>query len=165
MIVDAFSCAQQYNLGPVWDKILPELMEMLKNADTLEEGRYLLAGGPENGGAAAVVKMNTTKDRSEARYEAHERMADVQATLIGDEYLDMIPMVGGEIEEERFDDRDLIFYPDMPGGTAVHLTPGMFALVMPGEIHRPGVQGSVAQVKKLVVKIPADQLQAPSCTR
>lgn len=165
MIVDTFACGQAYKLGPLWDKIMPELLELVSKGSELAEGRYPLAGGVENGGATATVKINTPKDRAEACYESHGRMADIQATLEGDEYLEMVPLHGGEEEKLNDDQRDLVLFTQQPDGTRVHLVPGLFALVMPGEAHMPGVKAGSSQVKKLVVKIPADKLQAPSCIR
>ncbi len=165
MIVDAFACAQVYRLGSLWEKIVPELVELVGRGSELAEGSYLLAGGVENGGATATVRITATKERTEACYESHGRMADIQATLEGDEYLEMVPLHGGEEEKLNDGQRDLVFFSRQPEGTRVHLVPGLFALVMPGEAHMPGLKAGSSQVKKLVVKIPADKLQAPSCNR
>lgn len=165
MIVDTFACGRAYALGPLWDRLMPELLELIGRAGGLAEGVYPLAGGVENGGATATVKVDTLRERAEARYESHMRMADIQAVLEGDEYLEVLPLCGGETETENDAGRDLVFYARQPEGTRVHLVPGLFALILPGEAHMPGVKAGGGRVRKLVVKIPADRLQAPSCLR
>lgn len=166
MIVDTFERGALYPLGPLWKALFPDLLKLVSQGASLPEGRYLLAGGPERGGAAAAVECYEPKMASEARYEGHERMADIQTVLEGDEYLDMFPLEGGEKEEMRDAERDLVFYAEKPAFAArVHLTPGLFALVLPGEAHMPCLRASGARVKKLVVKIPAKALETPSVGR
>ena len=163
MIVDTFERSAAYSLGPLWDALLPDLMKLVSQGDALPEGRYLLAGGPEKGGVAASVESYEPKRESDARYEGHERMADIQTVLAGDEHLDMFFLRGGEKEAVRNEERDLVFYEEKPAfASRVHLTPGLFALVLPGEAHMPCLRASSARVKKLVVKIPAEALTAPS---
>ena len=95
-------------------------------------------------------------------YDTFILMADIQAVLSGDEYLDMFPLHGGEKESMRDDARDLVFYADKPEGVSrVRLIPGMFALVLPDEAHMPCQKASSGKVKKLVVKIPVKDLSVP----
>ena len=160
MIVDTFERGALYPLGPLWKALFPDLLKLVSQGASLPEGRYLLAGGPERGGAAAAVEYYEPKMASEARYEGHERMADIQTVLEGDEYLDMFHLAGGEKEEMRDAERDLVFYAEKPAFAArVHLTPGLFALVLPGEAHMPCLAVDTPRtVKKMVVKIRADLL-------
>lgn len=159
MIVDTFEKGASYPLGSLWNELFVDLMKLVSRGASLPEGRYLLAGGPEKGGVAASVESYEPKKESEARYEGHERMADIQTVLEGDEYLDMFPLEGGERETLRDADRDLVFYAEKPAFAArVHLTPGLFALVLPGEAHMPCLRASSDRVKKLVVKIPVQAL-------
>lgn len=163
MITDTFKRGAVYSLGSLWNALYPDLMKLVSQGESLKEGNYPLAGGPDNGGVMAIVSAYETKPETETRYEGHDRMADIQAVLAGDEYLDMFPLMGGEKESMRDDQRDLVFYEDKPAGaTRVHLVPGVFALVLPGEAHMPCIRGTSERVKKLVVKIPAKDLAAPS---
>lgn len=163
MIVDTFERGAMYPLGPLWNALFPDLLKLVSRGASLPEGRYRLAGGPERGGVAASVECYEPKMESEARYEGHERMADIQTVLEGDEYLDMFHLAGGEKEEMRDAERDLVFYAEKPAFAArVHLTPGLFALVLPGEAHMPCLRASGARVRKLVVKIPAKALKTSS---
>ncbi|HJA75617.1 MAG TPA: YhcH/YjgK/YiaL family protein [Candidatus Desulfovibrio gallistercoris] len=162
MIVDTFERGARYLLGECWNSLYPELMELVRQGENLPDGRYLLAGGPEKGGVAAFVDSYEARPEDETRYESHERMADIQAVLAGDEFISVFFLRGDEKESMRDDTRDLAFYEDKPAGAArVLLTPGMFTLVMPGEAHMPCVKASGGRVKKLVVKIPAELLAVP----
>ena len=162
MIVDTFERGARYLLGECWKSLYPELMELVRRGKDLPEGRYLLAGGPEKGGVAASVESYDPRLESEARYESHERMADIQAVLSGDEFINVFFLRGNEKKSMCDEARDLSFYEDKPECAArVLLTPGMFALVLPGEAHMPCLRASASRVKKLVVKIPAELLAVP----
>lgn len=162
MIIDTFERGAQYALGECWSALYPELMELVRQGENLPDGRYLLAGGPEKGGVAANVESYEPREESRARYESHDRMADIQAVLSGDEFINVFFLRGDEKESMRDEARDLAFYEDKPACAArAHLTPGMFALVMPGEAHMPCLRAASGRVKKLVVKIPAELLAAP----
>ncbi len=165
MIIDIFEKGSQYDLGGLWAAIFPELLELVGRGEELPDGRYSLAGGPENGGVAAFVSTYEPKTEETAVYESHDIMADIQAVLAGDEYLDMFPLKGGEKESMRDDDRDLVLYADKPEYAArVRLVPGMFALLLPGEAHMPCIKACSGTVRKIVVKIPVKALQVP-CSR
>ncbi len=162
MIIDTFERGSRYELGPLWRELYPDLMKLIEQGESLPDGRYPLAGGPENGGVTASVESYVPRTAEESRYEGHALMADIQAVLSGDEYLDMFPLRGGEEESLRDDARDLVFYAEKPAAACrVHLVPGMFALVFPGEAHMPCQKACGNSVKKLVVKIPADRLSSP----
>ena len=162
MIIDTFERGSRYALGSLWNALFPELLKRGALGDSLPDGRYPLAGGPEKGGVMVSVETYAPREASETRYEGHTLMADIQAVLSGDEYLDMFPLHGGEKESMRDDERDLVFYAEKPEFTSrVHLTPGMFALVLPGEAHMPCQKASGDRVKKLVVKIPVKELAVP----
>lgn len=165
MIIDIFDKGSQYALGSLWTALFPELLELVKRGEELPDGRYSLVGGPENGGVAVFVSTYEPKTEETAVYESHDIMADIQAVLAGDEYLDMFPLKGGEKESMRDDGRDLVLYADKPEYAArVRLVPGMFALLLPGEAHMPCIRASSGTVRKIVVKIPVKALQVP-CSR
>lgn len=163
MIIDTFERALAYDLGPLWERVFPEFLALYAQGDALALGRYELGDG-----VFVNVEEYAVKDWDAARYEGHEKMADVQTLLSGEEYIDVIPLwkgadvLGGEAE--RYDERDLIFYAGKPAVPAVrfHLVPGMFALLLPGEAHQPCMKAGSERVKKLVIKIPAAGLKAPA---
>ena len=108
----------------------------------------------------------TPKEWDVARFECHDKMADVQTLLMGDEYIDIMAR-GAEVElgeeSERFDERDLFFYKGKPEVPTVrfHLKPGLFALILPGEAHQPCMKANSGYARKMVIKILADKLNAP----
>ena len=163
MIIDTFERALAYDLGPLWERVFPEFLALYAQGDALALGRYELGDG-----VFVNVEEYAVKDWDIARYEGHEKMADVQTLLSGEEYIDVMPLwkgadvLGGEAE--RYDERDLIFYAGKPAVPAVrfHLVPGMFALLLPGEAHQPCMKAGSKRVKKLVIKIPAAGLKAPA---
>ena len=163
MIIDTFERALAYELGPLWERVFPEFLALYAQGDALALGRYELGDG-----VFVNVEEYAVKDWDAARYEGHEKMADVQTLLSGEEYIDVMPLwkgadvLGGEAE--RYDERDLIFYAGKPAVPAVrfHLVPGMFALLLPGEAHQPCMKAGSERVKKLVIKIPAAGLKAPA---
>ena len=163
MIIDTFSRGAGYDLGPVWKKIFPEIASLAQQGALAAEGRHVIAGGPDAGGAYANIESYAPRRREDALYEGHAAMADVQIVLDGDEFIDVFPLVGGEEEASRDDARDLVFYAEKPEAAArIHLRPGLFALIMPGEAHMPCLAAGSAKVRKMVVKIPAGSLHAPA---
>ncbi len=163
MIIDTFARGAGYDLGPLWKKIFPEIASLAQQGASAGEGRRLIAGGPDRGGACANIESYAPKRRDDALYEGHAAMADVQIVLEGDEYIDVFPLTGGEEEASRDDARDLVFYAEKPEASArIHLRPGLFALIMPGEAHMPCLAAGSARVLKMVVKIPVGSLQAPA---
>lgn len=159
MIIDTFERAAAYDLGPLWERVFPEFLKLYAQGTDLPLGRYELGDG-----VFINVEEYAPKDWDDARYEAHEKMADVQTLLAGEEFIDVMPLRGGEKEAERHDDRDLIFLAEKPETPAVRflLRPGMFALLLPGEAHQPCMKAGAGYAKKMVIKIPAAGLKAPA---
>jgi YhcH/YjgK/YiaL family protein len=161
MIIDTFERALSYQLGPPWERIFPEFLALHAKGEELALGRYELGDG-----VFINVEEYAPKEWDKARFEGHDRMADVQTLLMGDEYIDIMAR-GAEVElggeSERFDERDLFFYKGKPEVPTVrfHLKPGLFALILPGEAHQPCMKAKSAYARKMVIKIPADKLNAP----
>ena len=161
MIIDTFERALFYDLGPLWERIFPEFLALRSKGEELALGRYELGDG-----VFINVEEDTPKEWDVARFECHDKMADVQTLLMGDEYIDIMAR-GAEVElgeeAERFDERDLFFYKGKPEVPTVrfHLKPGLFALILPGEAHQPCMKAKSGYARKMVIKIPADRLNAP----
>ena len=162
MILDTFERALSYDLGPLWERIIPEFLALHAQGEALSLGRYELGDG-----VFINVEEYASKEWEKARFESHENMADVQTLLMGDEFIDIMARgaeneLGGEAE--RFDERDLIFYRSKPEDPTVrfHLKPGMFALILPGEAHQPCMKAVSGYARKMVIKIPADKLKVPA---
>ena len=112
MIIDTFERALSYDLGPLWERIFPEFLALRAKGEELALGRYELGDG-----VFINVEEYAPKEWDVARFECHDKMADVQTLLMGDEYIDIMAR-GAEVElgeeSERFDERDLYFYKGKP---------------------------------------------------
>ena len=120
--------------------------------DTLEFGVY----HPDDDFSVQVLDV-TTQDPRDTRAEVHRQNIDIHFSITGEEtvYARVSP-TGHRVTEDCFSDRDVGFYDMMDGEVAVPLEPGDFVIFFPGEIHRPGCRkGSVATIKKIVIKIEA----------
>ncbi len=91
-------------------------------------------------------------------WEAHRTYADIHIILSGEEGIGYCPEF--EVTAEAFDSPDAedVLFSDIEGQLA-GLTPGQFAVLLPGEVHRPGVLMSkeTRKVKKAVVKVLCEE--------
>ncbi len=88
------------------------------------------------------------------RPEVHEKYIDVQFLASGKERLGFTPDTGNYEVDERFDDRDLIFYKSVENEGYIEATPGCYSVFFPADVHRPAVAaGEPMKVRKVVVKV------------
>ncbi len=160
MIADTFERGAAYSLGDAWNAVFPEVARLVRSGMDLKAGKMSIAGAPA--GVYANVEEYAPKKEAEARFESHVRMADIQIVLEGEEFIDVFPLDGSEAVVSSDTERDLTFYAEKRPAVRVRLQPGLFALVMPGEAHKPCIEAGAARVRKMVVKIPAELLGAPS---
>jgi len=86
--------------------------------------------------------------------EVHEKYCDVQFLASGKERLGFTPDTGNYEVDERFDERDLIFYKKVENEGFIEATPGCFCVFFPHDVHRPAVMsGEAMTVRKVVVKV------------
>ena len=89
----------------------------------------------------------------------HEKFLDVQFLASGREKLGFTPDTGNYEVDERFDERDLIFYKSVENEGYITATPGCFCVFFPSDVHRPAVaDGEPMTVRKVVVKVSIDLL-------
>lgn len=147
MIIDLIENCQKY------EAILPGLSEAFAALAAMSEKtpteQVKLSG--EN---FINVASYPTKPLSNSRYEGHFDYVDVQYMIQGAELIDIAPAEGLSIIEDRRPS-DCVFYEDPTDFTRVVLKPGTFALIFPGEAHRPGlaINDGFDQVLKAVAKI------------
>ena len=103
----------------------------------------------------ARVMAYPLKDRDIARYEAHEKYVDIQASLIGAEGMECFFLVDQQPLGEYNIDKDVIFYNNQELFTArVDVYPGTFVVFFPHDVHKPQLKvDDMQDVKKVVVKI------------
>lgn len=90
----------------------------------------------------------------EKRPEVHEKYLDVQFLASGEERLGFTPDTGKYEVDERFDERDLIFYKQVENEGFIEARPGCFCVFFPTDVHRPAVAAKEPMtVRKVVVKV------------
>ncbi|MDU2937554.1 MAG: N-acetylneuraminate anomerase [Enterobacteriaceae bacterium] len=120
-------------------------------------GRYELQG--EN------IFMNAmqfvTQPPEQKKAELHQQYIDIQLLLAGEERI-LFGMTDSARECEEMDvAEDYQLCSQIADEQAITLKPGMFAIFMPGEPHKPGcVVSASADIKKVVIKVRASVLQA-----
>jgi YhcH/YjgK/YiaL family protein len=121
----------------------PEPMEGI----TELEGRDLYAN----------VHGYETRSRESCRWESHRHTADLQFGLAGGELIEWSPIKSPRPSAGYEAEKDFEFWPDdIVAVNTLSLEPGMFAIFLPGELHRPMIKDGVNNaVRKGVVKIHA----------
>lgn len=101
-----------------------------------------------------------TRPRAETRWESHRRTADLQFCRAGNELIEWAATAPGVASVSYDAEKDFEFWPDgIAPANSLRLSAGMFAVFLPGELHRPMIaDGAPAPLRKLVVKIAAELL-------
>jgi YhcH/YjgK/YiaL family protein len=112
-----------------------------------------------------IIFMNvmefTTQLPTEKKAELHEQYIDIQLLLTGEERI-LFGVTGSARQCEAFHpEEDYQLCSEIADEQSVTLRPGMFAVFMPGEPHKPGcVSHKPDEIKKVVVKVRASLLDA-----
>ena len=101
----------------------------------------------------ALVQQLDTFDNQ--RFEAHARYLDVQYLVSGNEKIGYLPQgLTLPLLQDQLASHDIAFYQAEQPACELLLTPGMFAIFAPGELHRPcGMLEQPINIKKVVLKI------------
>jgi biofilm protein TabA len=143
-----------------WDKekhLYPEAIqqgvEFIRNNDVLsmEPGKYPIQGDD----LFALIQEMTTAPKAERRPESHRNYTDIQYLASGSEIIGVARAGEGNIvEEDLLDEKDIVFYSEVQEETDVILSPGMFAVFFPADVHRPGCSVTAdVPIRKVVIKI------------
>ena len=102
----------------------------------------------------ALVQTYETGPATEKRFESHRAHLDVQYVAEGEERILHAPTRLLEVAEPYDADRDLIFYAEPKAASSLLVRAGDFAVLLPGDGHKPGcMAGGRHRVKKVVVKV------------
>lgn len=120
----------------------------------LVTGQYTIRGEDM---FARVIEL-TTKDKHDQLAEKHEQFFDIHYLIEGEE------RIGWSIQDDKLvptepynPEHDASLYDDIPAEMQVDLTPGMYVVLFPEDIHRPGLTAQApGTVRKVVVKINTD---------
>ncbi|WP_410681521.1 N-acetylneuraminate anomerase [Avibacterium paragallinarum] len=139
-------------------RVLAEICHQLKQMDLskLSTGRHDLTDEIYMN----VMEFDTSASESK-QAELHHRYIDIQLLISGREVIEYgvnEPDLSAYTEYNEADDYQLT--PDIPNKSAVRLLPKMFAIFFPYEPHKPGClfDNQPAAIKKLVVKVPVEQV-------
>jgi len=130
-------------------------LEFLARPDlhTLEKGRYDL---PDSGGSYALIQEHETKLRTEAKWEAHRKMIDLQFMVRGQELMGYADITRLKMGEYRQDDDYCLGEGD---GDWLRLDEQYFLILFPQDGHMPSIAVNEPEtVRKVVVKIPVETL-------
>ena len=133
----------------VIDSRLARAIEFLQRADlaALPEGRHDIDGDA----VYALVQRYVSKLPGEGRWEVHQRYADLQMVVEGEERMGYGQI--GRFTRETYDPAKDVEFPT-GDGDFVQLNAGEFIVLWPGEVHMPGMAvGTPSAVRKIVVKI------------
>lgn len=125
--------------------------DFLKHADLSS----LTVGVHELDGLNAFVKVTEYNTQSPNRvlFEKHEKYADIHYVVSGSENIQLAALAGATLKKPYDAEKDISFYNATENQTFLGI-PGTFFIILPNELHRPGmnVKESIG-VKKIVVKI------------
>lgn len=108
----------------------------------------------------ALVSESVTRSPEEALGEAHGLYADVHYVLDGAERIGFAPAADGTtVGQDLLKTEDVVLYDRLGQESCLYLRKGMYAVFLPGEIHRPGMHiEAPSSIRKVVVKIRRDLL-------
>jgi biofilm protein TabA len=139
-------------------KALVRGLEYLDKTDfsNLEAGRYEIDGSA----LFALVQEYRTAPKGEKKPEAHRRYVDIQYVHRGAETIGCgLANPANEVSEDRLEEKDVLNFKTIQNEMDLILTPGMYAILFPQDVHRPGCNyGEGGNVKKVVLKIHMDLL-------
>ena len=100
----------------------------------------------------AVVSEYETKEADDTKWEAHQKYADIQILISGEEKIGVATPKGMKVNTPYNAEKDIEFYDGK--GDYVILRPGNFAVLFPSDAHLPGVAvDEKVKVKKVVIKV------------
>jgi biofilm protein TabA len=139
-------------------KALVRGLEYLAKTDfsTMEAGRHEIDGTA----FFALVQEYRTASKAQKTPEAHRKYVDIQYVHQGSEILGYAPDgPANEVSQDRLQEKDVLNFKNVQNEVDLILTEGMYAILFPQDIHRPGCNyGQGGMVKKVVLKIRIDLL-------
>lgn len=125
--------------------------DFLNNSDllSLEDGRYDLTES-----TYANVQTYFTKDSAD--FEAHKKYIDIQYMADGEEFIETACIKDAYGEISGYDpERDIEFFDSAHVSDISKITPDIYTIIFPSEVHKPCLStGENLKVKKIVIKIP-----------
>jgi len=128
-------------------------LDYIRNTDlsTRPAGRYEIEGSD----IFALVQDNLTAPKTERKAETHRKYIDIQYVHSGLEIIGYgLANSENEVLDDQSEQKDAIFYKNVRDEMDLVLTAGMYTVLFPTDVHRPGcVYGAPTPVRKVVIKV------------
>ena len=150
MIIDKiFNFDRYLTIHPGFAKV-KEVLEQFSDP-TLEPGKHIIDGDK----VFAVVQSYDTKEAVPHKFENHRRYIDIQYITAGSEQIHVKEMEGLTVDFPFDVANDYEFYKTPDFYVTAELEAGEFAILWPGESHRPGVMTAkgAAPLNKVIFKV------------
>lgn len=140
--------AIQYNRNKEWwDKAFNYLKD--KDLSAISVGEYEL----DNQKVLVMVSEYNSKSPEDALFEAHEDYIDIHYVVSGSEYIELGDQSTAKLKKPHDKEKDIAFY-EAKEKKILLAKPGIFFIIFPGELHKPGIKVEESNpVKKIVIKI------------
>lgn len=136
--------------------VIASALAYLRDTDfsAMPAGKYAIDGDH----VFALVQYPLTQSWDAGLPEFHARYLDIQCLLEGEEVIGFSPANPALARiTDQLAERDIAFVAQQADETRLILTPGMFAIFFPGELHRPCRSlHQPGRIKKVVIKISAN---------
>ncbi|HRE82941.1 MAG TPA: YhcH/YjgK/YiaL family protein [Opitutaceae bacterium] len=148
MIIDLLANASPYRkLSPGFASGLDWLARFQPETP---DGRYEIDGDA----VYALVQSYDTVPATEKKYEAHRVYADIQYVAVGKEVIEYAPINALASITDYDATKDFLLFADPVSPLPLPLTPGMFAIFLPADGHKPClISTDVCRIKKVVLKV------------
>jgi biofilm protein TabA len=148
MILDSLARASLYaTLGP---RFAAGFAWLRSRDPSLPDGRVAIDGDR----VFALVQRYHTAPGAEKRFESHRAHADIQFVAAGRERILHAGADTLEIDTPYDADTDVAFHREPGASSSLLLGPGDFAVLWPGDAHKPGcMAGGRDAVHKVVIKV------------
>ncbi|CAG7656459.1 YhcH/YjgK/YiaL family protein [Paenibacillus allorhizosphaerae] len=128
-------------------------IEYIRQTDfeAVKDGTYAIRGDS----MFAIVQTIETQAKSFRTPESHEMFVDIQCLLHGEERIGTVRANGKQrVSQRLLGEKDLLLYEVGIDDSELLLTPGMFAVFLPADVHRPCCSVTNDQtIRKVVIKI------------
>ncbi|MDU0204721.1 MULTISPECIES: YhcH/YjgK/YiaL family protein [Paenibacillus] len=138
--------------------VLRKIIDAVQTVDfsKIGNGRYVLQGDDIY---YTVMELNA-RDVQETRAEKHNTYIDIHFLLDGKETIGWAGESSNLTVVESSKENDYSLYDSAAGEQFLELTPGMYAVFYPHDVHRPGLRGkddpAPSRIRKAVVKVNKD---------
>ncbi|MGE4490110.1 MAG: YhcH/YjgK/YiaL family protein [Kiritimatiellales bacterium] len=144
--------------SPLPEEICRKIVAFVKNASELAPGKYEI----DRERVYASISCYTTTAGKDSSFEAHQKYADLHLVLQGEEQVAVVLNDRLPVKALYDGTGDSTLYE--PGTTiysSVVLQPGYFVLLLPNELHMPGIATeNPAPVTKVIIKIAKELLNS-----